>query len=263
MMRILLLAFGLIAVLFPGHAGAQYYKGKTITMIVNYPAGGPTDLEGRIVALHLPQHIPGKPDDRREERRRRRRPDRQQPARGSHAQRRDDRLLHACRERSAAWQFGHAHALFRFRADRRRREPAGRLHAQGHAAGRQCPSRPDEDQGLQGAVAQRAEHQHAEHGAGARTARRPIPGGARLSRAEGRRDRDPAEHRADGQLVAVGLERIGRTDLGSCRPAALAAFAARQGRQLSTHQGAAQSADVRGILCLGHAGQAARRTDRL
>ena len=61
MMRILLLAFGLIAVLFPGHAGAQYYKGKTITMIVNYPAGGPTDLEGRIVALHLPQHIPGNP----------------------------------------------------------------------------------------------------------------------------------------------------------------------------------------------------------
>jgi tripartite-type tricarboxylate transporter receptor subunit TctC len=30
-------------------------------MIVNYPAGGPTDLEGRIVALHLPAHIPGNP----------------------------------------------------------------------------------------------------------------------------------------------------------------------------------------------------------
>ena len=30
-------------------------------MIVNYPAGGPTDLEGRIVALHLPTHIPGNP----------------------------------------------------------------------------------------------------------------------------------------------------------------------------------------------------------
>ena len=42
-------------------ASAQFYKGKTITMIVNYPAGGPTDLEGRIVALHLPAHIPGNP----------------------------------------------------------------------------------------------------------------------------------------------------------------------------------------------------------
>jgi tripartite-type tricarboxylate transporter receptor subunit TctC len=40
---------------------AQFYKGKTITMIVNYPAGGPTDIEGRIVAQHLPAHIPGHP----------------------------------------------------------------------------------------------------------------------------------------------------------------------------------------------------------
>jgi len=40
---------------------AQFYRGKTVTMIVNYPAGGPTDIEGRIVAQHLPNHIPGKP----------------------------------------------------------------------------------------------------------------------------------------------------------------------------------------------------------
>jgi tripartite-type tricarboxylate transporter receptor subunit TctC len=43
----------------PAHA--QLYKGKTITMIINYPAGGPTDIEGRIVAQHLPAHIPGRP----------------------------------------------------------------------------------------------------------------------------------------------------------------------------------------------------------
>ena len=30
-------------------------------MIINYPAGGPTDIEGRIVAQHLPAHIPGNP----------------------------------------------------------------------------------------------------------------------------------------------------------------------------------------------------------
>jgi tripartite-type tricarboxylate transporter receptor subunit TctC len=42
-------------------AAAQFYKGKTITMIVNYPAGGPTDIEARVVAEHLPAHIPGSP----------------------------------------------------------------------------------------------------------------------------------------------------------------------------------------------------------
>jgi hypothetical protein len=58
----LLAVFGiLVLALLPQEASAQFYKGKTITMIVNYPAGGPTDLEGRIVAQHLPAHIPGNP----------------------------------------------------------------------------------------------------------------------------------------------------------------------------------------------------------
>jgi hypothetical protein len=62
MMRTMLVVFGLIVLaIVPDSAQAQFYKGKTITMIVNYPAGGPTDLEGRIVALHLPGHIPGNP----------------------------------------------------------------------------------------------------------------------------------------------------------------------------------------------------------
>lgn len=46
---------------FADDAQAQFYKGKTITMIVNYPPGGPTDIEGRIVAQHLPEHIAGHP----------------------------------------------------------------------------------------------------------------------------------------------------------------------------------------------------------
>lgn len=50
------------AAIMPGSALAQMYKGKTITMIINYPAGGPTDIEGRIIAHHLPAHIPGKPN---------------------------------------------------------------------------------------------------------------------------------------------------------------------------------------------------------
>jgi putative tricarboxylic transport membrane protein len=44
-----------------GTASAQFYKGKTITMIINYPAGGPNDIEGRIIAQHLPNHLAGKP----------------------------------------------------------------------------------------------------------------------------------------------------------------------------------------------------------
>jgi tripartite-type tricarboxylate transporter receptor subunit TctC len=64
MTRTIVLVAGLIAlgaVGFCDAALAQFYKGKTVTMIINYPAGGPTDIEGRIIAQHLPAHIPGKP----------------------------------------------------------------------------------------------------------------------------------------------------------------------------------------------------------
>lgn len=47
------------AITAPAHA--QFYKGKRLTMLINYPAGGPTDIEGRIVAAYLPKHIPGHP----------------------------------------------------------------------------------------------------------------------------------------------------------------------------------------------------------
>jgi tripartite-type tricarboxylate transporter receptor subunit TctC len=58
--RLLVIAGALVGALSQS-AFAQFYKGKTITMIINYPAGGPSDIEGRIVAQHLPSHIPGKP----------------------------------------------------------------------------------------------------------------------------------------------------------------------------------------------------------
>lgn len=55
-------ALALLVVVPPiAEAQSSLYQGKTITMIVNYPAGGPTDIEGRIVAQHLPRHIPGNP----------------------------------------------------------------------------------------------------------------------------------------------------------------------------------------------------------
>ncbi|MBX9842135.1 MAG: hypothetical protein K2Z80_10050 [Xanthobacteraceae bacterium] len=63
MIHLRLVAVGLmiLAAVVSKEAQAQFYKGKTITVIVNYPAGGPTDVEARIVALHLPNHIPGNP----------------------------------------------------------------------------------------------------------------------------------------------------------------------------------------------------------
>lgn len=59
-LRVVSLAI-LITAAAPHLALAQIFKGKTVTVIVNYPAGGPADIEGRIVAQHLPNHIPGKP----------------------------------------------------------------------------------------------------------------------------------------------------------------------------------------------------------
>ena len=43
------------------HAEEPYYKGKRITVIINFAAGGPTDIEGRIFAKHLSKHIAGQP----------------------------------------------------------------------------------------------------------------------------------------------------------------------------------------------------------
>ena len=61
MQNALVVLVALAALAFANDAQAQFYKGKTVTMIINYPAGGPTDIEGRIVAQHLPAHIAGKP----------------------------------------------------------------------------------------------------------------------------------------------------------------------------------------------------------
>ncbi len=42
-------------------AETPFYKGKTVTVLINFAAGGPTDIEGRLVARHLGKHIPGQP----------------------------------------------------------------------------------------------------------------------------------------------------------------------------------------------------------
>ncbi len=49
------------AAVVPLAAHAQYYAGKTITIIVGYKPGGGYDRTARMLARHLPEHIPGKP----------------------------------------------------------------------------------------------------------------------------------------------------------------------------------------------------------
>ncbi|HEY3074856.1 MAG TPA: tripartite tricarboxylate transporter substrate-binding protein [Burkholderiales bacterium] len=45
----------------PLAAAAQSFAGKTVTIVVGYKAGGGYDATARLLARHLPKHIPGKP----------------------------------------------------------------------------------------------------------------------------------------------------------------------------------------------------------
>ena len=45
----------------PAAEKAPFYQGKTLNIIINFAAGGPTDIESRIFAKHLSRHIPGQP----------------------------------------------------------------------------------------------------------------------------------------------------------------------------------------------------------
>ena len=46
---------------FPVAAQTPYYQGKTIRIMVGYPAGSAHDMWGRLVAPQLTKHIPGNP----------------------------------------------------------------------------------------------------------------------------------------------------------------------------------------------------------
>src|SRR5207344_1226825 len=43
------------------YAQEPYYKGKTIRFLVNFSAGGPTDVFGRLIARYFPKHVAGNP----------------------------------------------------------------------------------------------------------------------------------------------------------------------------------------------------------
>src|SRR5262249_2188137 len=39
-----------------------FYRGKRLTLLINFAAGGPTDIEGRLFAKHIGRHIDGEPN---------------------------------------------------------------------------------------------------------------------------------------------------------------------------------------------------------
>ena len=53
--------FVAVFVLATAPAFAQFYKDKTLTLLVNYGAGGNADTEARVFQRHLTKYIPGKP----------------------------------------------------------------------------------------------------------------------------------------------------------------------------------------------------------
>jgi tripartite-type tricarboxylate transporter receptor subunit TctC len=58
-MRLLLIA---IVALLAQPAAAQFYKDKTLTLLVNYGVAGNADTEARVFQRHLAKHIPGRPN---------------------------------------------------------------------------------------------------------------------------------------------------------------------------------------------------------
>ena len=59
------IAFGIVAALLAQPAFAagveDFYKGKTISLVIGYSVGGGYDLYGRLLARHMGKYIPGQP----------------------------------------------------------------------------------------------------------------------------------------------------------------------------------------------------------
>jgi tripartite-type tricarboxylate transporter receptor subunit TctC len=58
-MRSLLVTITVVLATSP--ASAQFYKDKTLTLLVNYASGGNADTEARVFQRHLSKYIPGRP----------------------------------------------------------------------------------------------------------------------------------------------------------------------------------------------------------
>jgi tripartite-type tricarboxylate transporter receptor subunit TctC len=51
----------LIGLAAAARADEPFYKGKRLTLLINFAAGGPTDIEGRLFAKYLVKHLDGQP----------------------------------------------------------------------------------------------------------------------------------------------------------------------------------------------------------
>jgi tripartite-type tricarboxylate transporter receptor subunit TctC len=58
---VVLVCLGLCALVAPALAQEPFYKGKRLTVLVNFDAGSATDIEGRVFARHFAKHIDGQP----------------------------------------------------------------------------------------------------------------------------------------------------------------------------------------------------------
>jgi tripartite-type tricarboxylate transporter receptor subunit TctC len=59
------LIFGLVLLAMPSanvHAQADFYKGKTVRVVIGYTPGGTNDLWARVIARYWGKYIPGNPD---------------------------------------------------------------------------------------------------------------------------------------------------------------------------------------------------------
>ena len=56
-----LVAVGVLAVPDSVSVAGEFYKGKTLNVIIRSSPGGGNDFYGRLMARHMPRHIPGKP----------------------------------------------------------------------------------------------------------------------------------------------------------------------------------------------------------
>ncbi|HEY7556586.1 MAG TPA: tripartite tricarboxylate transporter substrate-binding protein [Candidatus Binatia bacterium] len=61
MSRLLVLALGLVPFLGASGSADDFYKGKTVRIVVGFSAGGGFDTYARALARHMSKHIPGQP----------------------------------------------------------------------------------------------------------------------------------------------------------------------------------------------------------
>ena len=58
---ILLAAVACLALINSARADEPFYRGKRLTLLVNFAIGGPADVEGRLFAKYIGRHIAGNP----------------------------------------------------------------------------------------------------------------------------------------------------------------------------------------------------------